>query len=138
VAGDRLSALSNLACQISWAALNPNKLYDVARSDAPDEEVLAFAEKISVSPDAALDSHLPHAWGAKVGITVNGTQIDHELIRTPFDMHGSDLQRLLIGKWENLLGPDDLALLLQRGDAKEWCSPSSLWAAVTRSLHELI
>jgi 2-methylcitrate dehydratase PrpD len=135
VAGDRLSALSNLACQIAWAALRPEKLYDVARSDAPDDEVLAFAQKVSVMPDAALDAYLPHAWGAKVGITVNGIQVDRVLIRTPFDMHGGDLRQLLVAKWKNLLSPDDLTLLLRRGEADEWYAPPPLWAAAARALH---
>ncbi len=108
---DRLSTFSNLSYQLGCAALSPETLYDTDRSHPPADEVLKFAQRVAISGDAELDALLPHAWGARVAVTISGKLLQAEVIESEFDGHAVGLRKQLHQKWQRLLSPSDFALV---------------------------
>ena len=73
---DRLSLISNMPLQIAAAALRPDFLYDVERDGEPGADLAAFAERVKVVADPALDAHLPQVWAGRVTVIADRARID--------------------------------------------------------------
>jgi 2-methylcitrate dehydratase PrpD len=73
VPGARQSTMVSVAHQMALAALAPQRLYDVDRSTAHDDEaVTQLAAKIEIVPDAALEAFYPQHWPADIEVESGG------------------------------------------------------------------
>jgi 2-methylcitrate dehydratase PrpD len=71
----------SVAYQIALAALAPERLYDVDRSTpAADTDVMQFAAKVEVMPDAALESFYPRHWPAEVEVEADGKTVRRRVV----------------------------------------------------------
>jgi 2-methylcitrate dehydratase PrpD len=71
--GARQSTLVSVGYQIALAALAPQRLYDVDRSTpTADTDLMQFAAKVEVVPDAALEAFYPQHWPAEVEVEAGG------------------------------------------------------------------
>jgi 2-methylcitrate dehydratase PrpD len=73
VAGARQSTIVSVAHQMALAALAPQRLYDVDRSTAHDDDaVTRLAAKIEAIPDPTLEAFYPQHWPADVEVESGG------------------------------------------------------------------
>jgi 2-methylcitrate dehydratase PrpD len=69
----RGSAFVSAAAQIATAALAPDALYDVERRDVlADPRFMAFASRVEIVGDPALDQGFPEIWAAEVEVVTHG------------------------------------------------------------------
>ncbi len=84
--GARQSTLVSVAYQIALAALAPGRLYDVDRSvPLADAALAAFAAKVEVVPNPALDSFYPRHWPAEVDVEADGKMLRHRVVEAAGD-----------------------------------------------------
>ena len=84
--GARQSTLVSVAHQIALAALAPERLYDVDRSaPAADTDVMQFAAKVEVVPEAALESFYPQHWPAEVEVEAGGKILKRRVVAAAGD-----------------------------------------------------
>ncbi|MGA8614186.1 MAG: MmgE/PrpD family protein [Xanthobacteraceae bacterium] len=84
--GARQSTLVSVAYQIALAALAPERLYDVDRSTpAADTDVMQFAAKVEVVPEAALESFYPQHWPAEVEVEAGGKILKRRVVAAAGD-----------------------------------------------------
>ena len=84
--GARQSTLVSVAYQIALAALAPERLYDVDRSTpAADTDVMQFAAKVEVMPEAALESFYPQHWPAEVEVEAGGKILKRRVVAAAGD-----------------------------------------------------
>jgi 2-methylcitrate dehydratase PrpD len=85
-AGARQSTMVSVAHQLALAALAPQRLSDVDRS-APheDEAVRAFAAKVEVVPEPALEAFYPQHWPAEVEVDAGGTTLRQRVVEAAGD-----------------------------------------------------
>jgi 2-methylcitrate dehydratase PrpD len=84
--GARQSTLVSVAYQIALAALAPERLYDVDRSTpGADSDVVQFAAKVDVTPEAALESFYPRHWPAEVEVEVGGKILKRRVVAAAGD-----------------------------------------------------
>jgi 2-methylcitrate dehydratase PrpD len=80
-AGARQSTMVSVAHQLALAALAPQRLSDVDRSSPhEDAAVSAFAAKVEVTADAALDAFYPQHWPAEVEVQAGGTVVKQRVV----------------------------------------------------------
>jgi 2-methylcitrate dehydratase PrpD len=121
---DRLSRLCNIGLQLALAALAPDALYDAERGNLSEAHI-AFAERVALKPEPALEVHLPARWAARVVVFAGAQRFEETVIRTPFDHDAPDLEKGLREKWRRLGGAFAAA---------ETAKKSELWDAMTRLL----
>jgi 2-methylcitrate dehydratase PrpD len=87
VPGARQSTMVSVAHQLALAALAPQRLYDVDRSapSAVSGEAVAFAGKVEVVADVALDTFYPQHWPAEVEIEAEGTALRRRVVEAHGD-----------------------------------------------------
>lgn len=84
--GARQSTLVSVAYQIALAALAPERLYDVDRSTpTADTDVMQFATKVEVIPDATLESFYPQHWPAEVEVDGGGKTFRRRVVAAAGD-----------------------------------------------------
>ncbi len=85
--GARQSTMVSVAHQIALAALAPDHLYDIDRSApaAVSADVAAFAAKVDVTADPALDAFYPQHWPAEVAVESGGDILRHRVVRASGD-----------------------------------------------------
>lgn len=72
-AAGRLASMVNAAWQLALAACAPGVLDDADRSQTPvDCAIAAFAERVSVQTDTALDALYPAHWPARLVVSARG------------------------------------------------------------------
>ena len=65
----RASGYANAGFQMALAALRPAHLFDLDRSSVmTDPELLAFARKVRVEADPALQEDYPRVWAAEIEV----------------------------------------------------------------------
>ncbi|CDZ62548.1 MmgE/PrpD family protein [Neorhizobium galegae bv. orientalis] len=69
VAEDRLSTIAHLGLQLGIAAFEPARLMDVGRARPFNAEVLAFAQRVTVTAD---DTLVGEGWPARVVVSAKG------------------------------------------------------------------
>lgn len=94
----RTSSYVNVGFQMALAALRPEGLFDLDRADAMvDPALCAFAERVRVAPEPALDTLYPAAWPGEICVYAG-----RERFRRRIEVaHGDAAQPL---------SPDDLRL----------------------------
>ena len=84
--GARQSTMVSVAYQIALAALAPQRLYDVDRSTpSADTDVMQFAAKVEVVPDAGLESFYPQHWPAEVEVEAGGKTFRRRVVAAAGD-----------------------------------------------------
>jgi len=72
----RSSGYVNVGFQMALAALRPVGLLDLDRSGLMDDGALhAFAARVRVTPDAALDALYPHRWPGEIRVYAGGEEL---------------------------------------------------------------
>jgi 2-methylcitrate dehydratase PrpD len=88
---NRGSGYVSAGFQMALAALRPAGLWDLDRSDIMhDPAILAFAKKISVEADPALQEFYPAQWPAEIEVVTAG----HTFVRRVMDVRGDANRRL--------------------------------------------
>jgi 2-methylcitrate dehydratase PrpD len=101
--GDRLSTISNMHVQIAAAALRPGYLFTTERDGEPGEDLLAFANRVTVVADPLLDTYLPGIWAGRVRVESNHVCVDETCISSPGDPDDGDRFRMVRAKVDGLV-----------------------------------
>jgi 2-methylcitrate dehydratase PrpD len=106
----------SVAHQLALAALAPQRLSDVDRS-APHEDaaVSAFAAKVAVVADAALDGFYPQHWPAEVEVEAGGKTSRRRIVEATGDPEHPLDAEAVADKAHRVLGP-----LVGSNRAAEW------------------
>jgi 2-methylcitrate dehydratase PrpD len=83
----RTTTLVSAARQLALLTFDPERLYDVDRSEAiTDPAILAFEAKVEIVADAALAQYYPHDWPAEVEVVgIDGSTRRELVIAAPGD-----------------------------------------------------
>jgi 2-methylcitrate dehydratase PrpD len=83
----RTTTLVSAARQLALLTFDPERLYDVDRSEAiTDPAILAFEAKVEIVADAALAQYYPHDWPAEVEVVgTDGSTRRERVIAAPGD-----------------------------------------------------
>jgi 2-methylcitrate dehydratase PrpD len=113
----RLARLVNVRWQMALAALRPDALDDVAREDdlADDSELQAFAARVRVLPDAALDVLYPEAFPARLVVRAAAQRHELQVNDSPGDPPQAFDDAQLLDKARRVLGPDAPLAPLRHG-----------------------
>jgi 2-methylcitrate dehydratase PrpD len=85
-AGARISTIVSVAHQLGLAALAPEALYDIDRSEPTiDSAVAQFASKVEVAADPNLLPFYPQHWPAEVEVTVGGEVLRQRVVEAVGD-----------------------------------------------------
>jgi 2-methylcitrate dehydratase PrpD len=82
---ERLSGIAHLGLQLGIAAYTPERLYDIGREAPYDQRALAFAERVTVIADPALERAGATSWPARVRVTAAGNPLQTTCERLPGD-----------------------------------------------------
>jgi 2-methylcitrate dehydratase PrpD len=96
----RLTRLCNMGFQLACAAIAPETLFDGERIASPG--LMAFAARVSVHADPALDIYLDRNWPARVLVKSTGRTIEETVIASNFDADAPGLSDRLTKKWARL------------------------------------
>jgi 2-methylcitrate dehydratase PrpD len=120
-AGARQSTMVSVAHQLALAALAPQRLSDVDRS-APheDEAVRAFAAKVEVMPEPALEAFYPQHWPAEVEVDAGGTTLRQRVVEAAGDPEHPLDAAAVTAKAHRVLDP-----LIGSDRAAEWLKLAS-------------
>jgi 2-methylcitrate dehydratase PrpD len=84
--GARQSTMVSVAHQIALAAIAADRLYDVDRSAAQENaDVVAFAAKVEVAADPALEKFYPQHWPAEVEVEAGGEILRERIVEATGD-----------------------------------------------------
>lgn len=83
--GDRLSTIANMQFQIAATALRPALLYDIERDGQPAPELQAFASRIMVVADPALESGFPGNWAGRALVVAGDRRLEETCRTIPGD-----------------------------------------------------
>jgi 2-methylcitrate dehydratase PrpD len=116
-AGARQSTMVSVAHQLALAALMPQRLSDVDRS-APQEDaaVGAFAAKVEVVPEPALEAFYPQHWPAEIEVDAGGTTVRRRVVAAVGDPEHPLDTAAVTAKAHRVLDP-----LVGSDRAAEWC-----------------
>lgn len=111
----RLARLVNVRWQLALAALRPDALDDVAREDdlAGDADLHAFAARVQVRPDAALDALYPKAFPARLVVQAQAHRHELRVTDSPGDPALAFDDAQLLDKAGRVLGRDAALAPLQ-------------------------
>lgn len=104
---DRLSRLSNIGLQLACAALAPEMLFDIQRTERPGVPLVEFAQRVSVAPASDLDFYLPDRWAARVVISAGGERRAETVVQAPFDHDALKIAEMLNEKQLRLFPDED-------------------------------
>jgi len=104
----RLARLVSVRWQLALAALRPGALDDVAREEdlGADAELHAFAARVRVLPDAALDALYPEAFPARLVVQAAAQRHELQVTDSPGDPAQAFDDAQLLDKARRVLGPD--------------------------------
>ncbi len=92
--GDRLGRIASMGLQIASAALQSSLLYDIERAQEPSAELLAFAERVTVVGDPALEAAFPEVWGGSARVEAGGRRVAAACLSVPGDPGTGQIEAL--------------------------------------------
>jgi 2-methylcitrate dehydratase PrpD len=103
----RLTRLCHMGFQLACAAFAPEKLDDAERQAT--EALTAFAARVFVHADPALESYLPLRWPARVTVKTPGLAFEETVLASELDADAPGLCESLTKKWARLAPEYDLS-----------------------------
>lgn len=77
----RVGRITSVACQLALAALAPDRLTEVKRTDlSTDPDMAAFMRRVSVAPAEELMEHFPQTWPARLEVRFVDGAVDTVLV----------------------------------------------------------
>jgi 2-methylcitrate dehydratase PrpD len=136
---DRLSTIANMHVQIAAAALRPQLLYAIERNGEPGDDLLTFAERISIVADTTLDAFLPSVWAGRATVTFNRQTIEEVCTIVSGDP-GDDgpIEALLDNKLRQMVPESDraicAAMMTRAGEEERQARLLVLWQAMRAAI----
>jgi len=114
----RIGRITSVAYQLALAALAPDRLAEVKRTNLSDEpKVATFMQRVSVTPEEALMAYFPRTWPARLEVHFQDGSVDSVLVSEakgdparPFV--ASDVDAKFRALTEPVLGRDESGRLL--------------------------
>jgi 2-methylcitrate dehydratase PrpD len=102
----RLASMVSVGWQLALAALRPALLDDIQRQPVPaDADLMAFAARVRVHADPALDPLYPAHWPARLEVTAGGLRHEALVIDSLGDPDEPFTATDLLRKADRVLGP---------------------------------